>query len=109
MSASPFDASADDLNLRLTRARLIEQRSKAVRSRQRKFLNYNAASEWAQHLGLSTEADWHEWLDLGEGRTSYVPTDPEQHFTKRGAWLGWHHFLTGEPLASPPTRQSYPR
>lgn len=60
------------------------------------YLPYPQASAWAQQLGLKSATEWDEWLELGEGLTSYVPRDPEAHFRERGVWLGWRAFLTGD-------------
>ena len=75
--------SIDD-EISLLRARLVESRSREVRRRKPRFLGFSAASSWAQQLGLSTREQWNEWLELGEGRSSYVPSDPETHYGKQG-------------------------
>ena len=82
---------------RVERARLTRQHSQAVLRRPRRFLPYSAASEWAQQLGLSTREEWDDWLELGEGWSSYVPRDPESHYTKLGQWLGAHRRTLPSP------------
>lgn len=81
---------------RVQRARLEEANSKRVRARKPKFLPISAASAVAQQLGLQTKEEWEEWLELGEGRTPYVPSDPESVYSRQGSWIGWRAFLTGE-------------
>ena len=97
--ASP--AADDDTPLiardwRLDRARLTHQRELAVLRRTRRFLPYAGACAFAQTLGLSTEEEWDTWLELGEGRTPYCPSDPETHYREQGTWISWRAFLTGE-------------
>ena len=37
-----------------------------------------------------------EWLELGEGRSPYCPSDPEAHYRAAGTWISWKAFLTGQ-------------
>jgi len=44
-----------------------------------------------------TQEQWEEWISLGEKRNSYIPSNPEEYYTRRGeGWKGWDDFLLGE-------------
>ena len=80
---------------RVERARLVEQHRRGVMRRKPRFANFAQSSAIVQAEGLSTKQEWEEWLELGEGRSPYVPSDPESFYTQRGEWLGWRCWLTG--------------
>ena len=81
---------------RIARARLEHAREQAVLRRKPRFLPYAGASAFAMTLGLSSQDEWDEWLELGEGRTPYCPSDPEAHYRAAGTWISWKAFLTGQ-------------
>ena len=80
-------------NWRLERARLDHQHSLEVRRRKPRHLPYPGASAFAMTLGLSTKEEWDEWLELGEGRTSYCPSDPEAYYRSQGCWISCRRWL----------------
>ena len=80
---------------RVERARLEQRHIEAVRRRKPRFLSFAKTSAMVQPLGLSTEDEWLEWLELGEGWSPYVPRDPKSYYEERGTWLGWRIWLTG--------------
>eukprot|EP00629_Pelagomonadales_sp_RCC1024_P017386 CAMPEP_0119281640 /NCGR_PEP_ID=MMETSP1329-20130426/25139_1 /TAXON_ID=114041 /ORGANISM="Genus nov. species nov., Strain RCC1024" /LENGTH=328 /DNA_ID=CAMNT_0007282267 /DNA_START=99 /DNA_END=1082 /DNA_ORIENTATION=+ len=98
----------DDLReaIRIAEAReAFEARNKqSITRRKRTYLSYDRARAWASGLGFSSEADWKEWLALGEGKNVYIPSDPREYYRTRG-WRGWGHFLgveaEGEPEDEP--------
>jgi hypothetical protein len=85
-------------NWRVNRARLMHRHTAEVGKRRARFLPFAASSAWVQRLGLRTKEEWEDWLDLGEGWSVYVPSDPETYYRARGEWLGWCAWLTGEGL-----------
>ena len=93
---SPFD-DATSLQWRVERARLEQSHSNSLRQRPRRYLSFSQASNWAQTLGLQSKREYYEFLEMGEGLSSYVPRDPEQYYSEKGTWLGWIMFLTGSP------------
>lgn len=51
-------------------------------------------SEWAkmQNMWLN-RAEWYEWIAMGEGKPSLVPSDPERYYSNQGTWISWDDFL----------------
>ena len=94
----PRSLGGSDSDWRVERARLDHQRSKQLRARPPRYPPFAISSNIVQTLGLSTRDEWLEHLELGEGRSPYVPTDPETYYTQRGEWLGWRAWLTGSPV-----------
>jgi hypothetical protein len=47
-----------------------------------------------------TEEEWLEWIQDGEKRNPYVPSNPDAIYADSG-WAGWDDFLNGpvEPAA----------
>lgn len=60
------------------------------------YASFSQSSAIVQQLGLQTEDDFREWVELGEGWSPYVPRDPEGYYGPRGEWLGWRIWLTGD-------------
>jgi hypothetical protein len=64
-----------------------------IKSRPR-FLPYESCKEWAKHQNMWTsKEEWMEWIGMGEGKPSLVPSDPESHYSKLGTWISWEDFL----------------
>merc|ERR1719291_284471 len=86
---------------RMARARLQRQHQQHILRRQPRKLAFATTSAMVQSLGLSTEEEWLEWLELGEGYDlgfwPHVPRSPESYYRQRGEWLGWSIWLTGWP------------
>jgi len=77
----------------LHRRRLDRQ----VRSQSRRFLPFEECCKWAQANGIgSSQSDWVDWVEQGEGLCAYIPTRPEEYFIFTGEWKGWSYFLSGE-------------
>merc|ERR1712097_116032 len=68
------DADLSALSTAATRMQLERRFSRSVTQRRRVYLPYADAARWARGLGLSTEAEWDEWVGLGEGKNAYVPS-----------------------------------
>ena len=98
----PADLSA--LSTAATRMQLERRFSRSVTRRRRVYLPYADAARWARGLGLSTEAEWNEWVGLGEGKNAYVPSRPADYYGGRGEWVSWAHYLVGgaDADAAPP-------
>lgn len=58
------------------------------------FLPYEDAAKWVQAQGYwESENEWRDWIELGELKCSYIPSDPAKYYQSRGAWKGWSDFL----------------
>ena len=82
---------------RIERARLEWIERRAILQRKLRYGSFAQSSAIVQVHGLSTREEWLDWLELGEGRSPYVPSDPETYYGNRGEWLGWRIWLTGGP------------
>ena len=89
------DADLSALSTAATRMQLERRFSRSVTRRKRVYLPYADAARWARGLGLSTEAEWNEWVGLGEGKNAYVPSRPADYYGGRGEWVSWAHYLVG--------------
>ena len=68
-----------------------------VRCQSRTYLPFEECCKWAQANGSwSSQADWEDWVQQGEGLCAYIPTRPDEFFSFTGEWRGWAHFLRGE-------------
>ena len=65
-------------NWQYQRVRLEEQFARERRRRGPRHLPYEAARSWAAHQGCTSEREWKEWVDLGEGWSS-VRTHTQAH------------------------------
>jgi len=45
-------------------------------------------------MHMNTEAEWRDWIESGEKRNPYVPSQPDEVYSKEG-WAGWANFLNG--------------
>ena len=62
---------------RIEPARLQEAWSASIRSRRPRFLSFVHARQWARAMWFSSEEDWLDWLDRGEKRNCYIPSNPD--------------------------------
>ena len=46
---------------------------------------------------FTTEKDWRRWINNGEKRNPYVPSNPEVVYAEKG-WTTWEDFLNGDYL-----------
>ena len=105
------DADLSALSTAATRMQLERRFSRSVTRRKRVYLPYADAARWARGLGLSTEAEWDEWVGLGEGKNAYVPSRPADYYGGRGEWVSWAHYLVGgaDADAAPPPPEVLPQ
>mmetsp|Transcript_69702 Transcript_69702/g.194865 ORF Transcript_69702/g.194865 Transcript_69702/m.194865 type:complete len:204 (+) Transcript_69702:60-671(+) len=88
-----FEPIAGSDEWRLERARLEERYQDSFRRRKRVFLPYVDACLWARRMNFGSKEEWEQWIDWGEKRTPYIPSNPEKYYTSVGTWRGWDHFL----------------
>jgi hypothetical protein len=76
-------------NWKYQRVRLEEQFTRERRRRGPRHLPYEAARSWAAQQGCSSEREWKEWVDLGEGWSSVRTVPP---------WLVFVFIFLSSPL-----------
>ncbi|EJK76143.1 hypothetical protein THAOC_02110 [Thalassiosira oceanica] len=83
-----------DLHFEVNRRRLEEDWiARMIRSKPR-FLPYHQCRLWAtSQAQWSSRSEWESWINMGEGKPSIVPSNPEEHYTRQGTWIDWEDFL----------------
>lgn len=67
-----------------------------LRCQSRRYLPFDQCCEWVRMNGWwSTEEEWREWVLQGEDRSPYIPTRPDEYYSRLGKWRGWTFFLSG--------------
>ena len=89
------DAYSEEDRWRLARIRLAEQYAASVRRRRPRFLDFISARQWARAMFFTSEEDWREWIDAGEKRNPYIPSNPDEIYADDG-WISWIDFLNGD-------------
>lgn len=84
-----------ELEWRVARARLTESWLRGIKKRKPRFLDYDEAVKWVAAMGQwDTREDWEDWIERGEKRNPYLPSDPITYYTGTGDWISWEHFLS---------------
>eukprot|EP00537_Pseudo-nitzschia_pungens_P010301 CAMPEP_0172390864 /NCGR_PEP_ID=MMETSP1061-20121228/7423_1 /TAXON_ID=37318 /ORGANISM="Pseudo-nitzschia pungens, Strain cf. pungens" /LENGTH=268 /DNA_ID=CAMNT_0013121359 /DNA_START=348 /DNA_END=1154 /DNA_ORIENTATION=- len=91
----PAGVVLEDLNWRVEKLRLEEANKRRFLKAGPRFLPYAECQKWVQAWGLrwTSEEEWKDWIASGEKRNSYIPSRPEEYFTRTGDWISWEHFL----------------
>mmetsp|Transcript_1079 Transcript_1079/g.2373 ORF Transcript_1079/g.2373 Transcript_1079/m.2373 type:complete len:299 (+) Transcript_1079:123-1019(+) len=91
----PSGVVMEDLDWRLMKLKLEEENTRRFLTSGPRFLPYQECRKWVQAWGQRwrTQKDWNYWIECGEKRNSYIPSRPEEYYTKRGSWISWAHFL----------------
>ena len=87
----PAGEFMEDLDWRIQRLRLEEANKKRFLKSGPRFLPYDDVKKWVQAWGerWTTEEEWKEWIAAGEKRNSYIPSRPDEYFTRTGDWVSW--------------------
>ncbi len=87
----PAGEFMEDLDWRIQRLRLEEANKKRFLKSGPRFLPYKDVKKWVQAWGerWTTEEEWKEWIAAGEKRNSYIPSRPDEYFTRTGDWVSW--------------------
>jgi len=84
----------DEVQWRVDRARLTKQWMDQIKRRKPRYMSYKDTSKWVRAMGQwHTEKEWIDWIQRGEKRNPYIPSDPEKYFSDLGEWKGWDDFL----------------
>ena len=85
------DADLSALSTAATRMQLERRFSRSVTRRRR--LPCPTPTPRAGLVGWAYrhEAEWEEWVGLGEGKNAYVPSRPADYYGGRGEWVSWAH------------------
>ncbi|KAG7368446.1 hypothetical protein IV203_031189 [Nitzschia inconspicua] len=91
----PAGVVMEDLNWRVHKLRLEEANTRRFLKAGPRFLPYEECRKWVQAWGnrWQSASEWENWIAAGEKRNSYIPSRPEEYFTRRGEWISWDHFL----------------
>ena len=84
----------DSLQRRVAKARLTEEWSASILKRKPRFLPFIGARQWARAMPFETREDWMDWIDAGEKRNPYIPSQPDVVYRDQG-WESWDDFLNG--------------
>ncbi len=86
-----------DLAWRVEKMRLEEANTRRFLRSKPRYLPYEEARRWAISWNLwDSEEEWRMWIEEGEKRTSYIPSKPDEYYSRLGQWRGWGHFLGKE-------------
>merc|ERR1711948_97819 len=65
-----------------------------VRFQSRRFLPFKECCEWVRrNFGFLSRDEWEEWVSQGEGLSPYIPTRPDEFYSRLGQWRGWGSFF----------------
>lgn len=83
----------------VNRMKLEEANTRRFLKSRPKFFSYGQARNWvdAQNRGgmvWRSKEDWDDWISMGEGKPSLVPSRPEEHYSRLDTWVSWSHFLS---------------
>jgi len=91
----PAGVVIEDLNWRVEKLRLEEANTRRFLKAGPRFLPYEECRKWVQAWGnrWSSSKEWENWIAAGEKRNSYIPSRPEEYYSRTGDWISWDHFL----------------
>merc|ERR1711957_425244 len=65
--------------------------------------NECVCSLWAKNQNMwNNKSEWVNWISMGEGKPSIVPSNPERHYRNQGTWVSWADFLGMDPTPTDP-------
>ena len=83
-----------DLDWRIAKAKLEEAHTQKFLKSRARFLPYAECCKWAIATDrFDCEQDWKEFVLLGEGLNTYIPSAPKEYYSRLGQWISWDHFL----------------
>jgi hypothetical protein len=87
----PAGVVLEDLDWRVMKLKLEEENTRRFLKAGPRFLPYDEARQWVQAWGQrwTSESEWHSWIEKGEKRNSYIPSRPDEYYTRRGSWISW--------------------
>jgi len=91
----PAGVVIEDLDWRVEKLRLEEANTRRFLKSGPRFLPYGECKQWVQAWGerWKSAEEWNEWIAAGEKRNSYIPSRPEEYYTRTGDWISWEDFL----------------
>ena len=91
----PAGEFIEDLGWRVQKLRLEEANKRRFLKSGPRFLPYKDVQKWVQAWGdrWTSEEEWKEWISAGEKRNSYIPSRPDEYYTRTGDWISWEDFL----------------
>jgi len=91
----PAGVVLEDLGWRVEKLRLEEANKRRFLKSGPRFLPYVECKKWVQAWGerWTSAEEWNEWIEDGEKRNSYIPSRPQEYYTRTGDWISWEDFL----------------
>lgn len=67
-----------------------------LRCQSRRYLPFDECCKWVRANGMwKSQNEWFEWVAMGEDLSPYIPTRPDEYYSRLGVWRGWDFFLLG--------------
>lgn len=91
----PAGVVLEDIGWRVEKLRLEEANKRRFLKSGPRFLPYVECKKWVQAWGerWTSAEEWNEWIADGEKRNSYIPSRPDEYYTRTGKWVSWEDFL----------------
>jgi len=67
-----------------------------LRFQSRRYLAFEECCTWVRrNLDFASREEWEDWVSCGEDLSPYIPTRPDEFYSRLGLWRGWQFFLRG--------------
>merc|ERR1712207_127160 len=67
-----------------------------LRCQSRRYLAFGDCCTWVRrNYDFASQEEWEEWVSRGEDLSPYIPTRPDEFYSRLGQWRGWSFFLRG--------------
>ena len=88
----------DELAWRVAKVRLEEANTKRFLARRPLKMSYAQSRRFIQRNWgpIRTRNEFEELVANGDLRTPYISKRPEEYYGRRGEWISWEHYLSGE-------------
>jgi len=97
-SSDKNDPRYQALSVIIARRKLEERHTRDFLTSKPRHFSYKMCRDWvhAQNYGghrWKNKREWDEWIDMGEGKSFYIPSRPEEYYTNCVTWVSWDDFL----------------
>jgi len=89
---------SESLSVMIARYRMEERHTHDLFSSEQRHITYQMCRSWVHAQNDSghqwrNKREWDKWIDNGEKKSFYIPSQPEEYYTKCGTWISWKDFL----------------